>query len=82
MAFRLVFTEYFDKDVKALDNSVKIHLKRLYDKIEENPHRFKPLKGDANVYRLRILNFRLTYQVVGEEVFMLRFDNRDKVYRR
>jgi mRNA-degrading endonuclease RelE of RelBE toxin-antitoxin system len=82
MAFRLVFTNYFEKDAKALDNSVRIHLKRLYDKIEENPRRFKPLKGDANVFRLRIMNFRLTYKVVGEEVFMLRFENRDKVYKR
>ncbi|MCX6770878.1 MAG: type II toxin-antitoxin system RelE/ParE family toxin [Candidatus Micrarchaeota archaeon] len=82
MAFRLVFTEYFEKDVKALDNSIRIHLKRLYDKIEVNPRRFKPLKGDSDVYRLRILNFRLTYKVVGEEVFMLRFENRGKVYRR
>ena len=82
MAYSLIFTEYFLKDISRLDHSVKVHLKRLYDKIEENPRRFKPLKGDANSFRLRIMNFRLTYRVVGEEIHMQRFENREKVYRR
>lgn len=82
MAYQLVFTEYFLKDISGLDHSVKVRLKNLYDKIEKNPRRFKPLTGDANSYRLRILNFRLTYKVVGEEILMFRFENRDKVYRR
>ena len=56
--------------------------KNLYNKIKENPRRFKPLHGDANSYRLRIMNFRLMYKVVGDEIFMLRFESRDKVYRR
>ena len=82
MAYRLIFTEDFLKDISKLDHSVKVHLKNLYNKIKENPRRFKPLHGDANSYRLRIMNFRLMYKVVGDEIFMLRFESRDKVYRR
>jgi mRNA-degrading endonuclease RelE of RelBE toxin-antitoxin system len=82
MEYRLIFTEDFLKDISKLDHSVKVHLKRLYDKIKENPRRFKPLHGDANSYRLRIMNFRLKYRVVGGEIHMYRFENRDKAYRR
>jgi mRNA-degrading endonuclease RelE of RelBE toxin-antitoxin system len=82
MAYNLIFTEDFLKDISKLDQSVKVHLKNLYDKIKENPRRFKPLRGDANSYRLRIMNFRLKYRVVGEEIHMYRFENRDKIYGR
>ena len=82
MENRLIFTEDFLKDISKLDHSVKVHLKNLYGKIKENPRRFKPLHGDANSFRLMIMNFRLIYKVAGKEIFMLRFENRDKVYRR
>ena len=82
MEHRLIFTEDFLKDISKLDHSVKVHLKNLYCKIKENPRRFRPLHGDANSYRIRIMNFRLMYKVAGEKIFMLRFENRDKVYRR
>ena len=81
MAYRLVFTEKFLEDISKLDHSVKVLVKKLYDKIEENPRHFKPLHGDASVFRVRILNFRLVYKVRGDEILMLRFEKRSRVYR-
>ncbi|RLG20357.1 hypothetical protein DRN67_00185 [Candidatus Micrarchaeota archaeon] len=81
MAYRLVFTEQFLEDISKLDHSVKVVVKKLYDKIEQNPKHFKPLHGDANVYRVRILNFRLIYKVRGDEVLMMRFEKRSRAYR-
>jgi len=82
MAYRLIFTEKFLSDISGLDHSVKVLVKKLYDKIEKEPRRFKPLHGDANVFRLRILNYRLIYKVRGEEILILRFEKRSRIYGR
>lgn len=81
MAYKLIFTDRFREDIEKLDHSVRVHIKKLYDKIEENPYHFKPLHGDVNTFRVRILNFRLIYKVSGEEIRMMRFEKRSKVYR-
>ncbi len=81
MPYELIFTDYFLKDIKSLDHSVKVHIKKLYDKIEKDPFRFKPLHGDIATFRVRISNYRLIYKVRGNDIIMLRFEKRSKVYK-
>lgn len=81
MPYKLLFTEAFLKDIEKLDHSVKLHIKKLYDKIEENPRHFKPLHGDSSVFRVRIMNYRLIYKMSENNILMMRFEKRSKVYR-
>jgi len=79
--YQLFFAKEFVDDIQKLDHSVKVHLKNIYQKIGENPFRFKPLHGDQTSFRVRIGNYRLIYRVRGDEIHMMRFEKRDKVYK-
>lgn len=42
----------------------------------------KPLKGHANLYRLRIGDWRVVYELAGRKVQVLYVAKRDEVYKR
>ena len=82
MARVVLETEFFERDVKKLDASVKRELKRAVSKIIDNPLKGKPLKHFKNVFSERVRNFRVVYRFVEsrDEVLLVCFRNREEVY--
>ncbi|MCK5708033.1 MAG: type II toxin-antitoxin system RelE/ParE family toxin [Candidatus Aureabacteria bacterium] len=72
----------FIKNIKNLDKSEREKLKKQIKKIIENYQVGKPLKYKRGERSLYIKPFRLIYAVRGDEIILLKFDHRKRVYGR
>ncbi|MFH0973667.1 MAG: type II toxin-antitoxin system RelE/ParE family toxin [Candidatus Micrarchaeota archaeon] len=82
LALVVLETEFFERDVKKLDASVKRELRQTVSKIIDDPKKGKPLKHFKNVFSERMRNFRIIYRFVESrnELLLVCFRNRDEVY--
>lgn len=71
----------FIKDTKRLDSFLLKKIEKQIKKIIENPRVGKPLKYKRGERSLYIKPFRLVYALRREEVILLKFDHRKKVYK-
>ena len=78
---RIIPSREFKKDVKRLDLFLREKLEKQIKKIKENPNVGKPLKYKRGERSLYIKPFRLIYAVRGDELILLKFEHRKKVYK-
>jgi len=79
--FEVRFTPRFLKRIKALEREVQARILRQVNILKTNPHAGKPLRGEWRaVYSLRIGDYRVLYQIKGNEVFLLVVGHRKRVY--
>ncbi len=71
----------FIKNIKNVDKSLKDRLEKQLRKLVDNLHIGKPLKYKRGEGTLYIKPFRLVYSVRGNELILLKFDHRKKVYK-
>ena len=77
---RIIPSNTFKKNIKRLSLFKREKLEKQIKKIIKNPGVGKPLKykrGERTVY---IKPFRLIYAVRGNEIILLKFEHRKKVY--
>lgn len=86
MAYRIEFAPKAQRDFKALDGSVRGRIARRIDSLAENPFSsgIKKLEGEEELYRLRVGDDRVLYQVQGKVLLVLivGVGHRREVYRR
>lgn len=74
------------KYIKSLDKSSKERLKKAFDKLKNEPPEgdIKPLKGERNVYRLRVGNLRVLFTIDVENNILLvsKISPRGEVYKK
>ena len=70
----------FIKQTKRLDKESLHRLRKQILKVIEKPDIGKPLKYRRGERSLRIKPFRLIYAVRDEELILLKFDHRKRVY--
>jgi len=80
MIKRITRSSTFVKQTKHLDSFLLKKLKSQINKIIENPEVGEPLKYTRSEKSLYVKPFRLVYAVRGEELILLKFDHRKKVY--
>jgi len=78
---KLKRTDTFKKDVKKLDPQSKRSLKKIINKILKNPIRFKPLKHQSNIFRMRFTKLRLVYKVETDTITFMFVKKRSKSYK-
>ena len=79
--FEIRFTPRFLKNFKALDRKVQVRILREISILKTNPYVGKPLRGEwKGVFSLRIGDYRILYQIKGNEVFLLVAGHRKRVY--
>jgi mRNA interferase RelE/StbE len=80
--YRLVIANRFTKDLRQLDPQIRERILQALAKLEENPYQGeKVLVQETGTWRLRVGDWRLRYDIVGEEVHLLRARHRREVYR-
>lgn len=86
MAYRIDFTPKAQRDFKALDGSIRGRIARRIDSLAENPlpSGIKKIEGEDELYRLRVGDYRVLYQVRGKVLWVLivGVGHRRDVYRR
>lgn len=77
---RITPSNTFKKNIKRLNQFDCDKLEKQIKKIIENPKVGKPLKYKRGERSLYIKLFRLVYAIRGDEIILLKFDHRKKVY--
>ena len=81
--FRLVITRSFFKDLQKINKADQIRVRKVLTEIEADPYKGrKVLAAEIGQYRWRIGNYRIRYDIFGNEAVILRVVKREDVYRR
>ncbi|MFQ5853575.1 MAG: type II toxin-antitoxin system RelE/ParE family toxin [Candidatus Binatia bacterium] len=85
MAYRIEFTPRADRQFRGLERSLQIRLGRRIDSLAESPrpHGIKKLAGEEDIYRLRVGDYRIIYEIREKSLLILvvRIGHRSEVYR-
>ena len=73
MSYRIEFAPKAERDFKALDKPIRSRLARRIDVLAKNPfpQGIRKLAGVDDLYRLRVGNYRIIYQVQGRRLVVL-----------
>ncbi len=86
MAYRIELTPRAQRDFKALDGSVRGRIKQRIESLAANPYPqgIKKIEGEDELYRLRVGDYRILYQVQGKVLLVLvvGIGHRRDIYRR
>ncbi len=80
MAYRILFSVQFKKDYDSLDKSMQIIVDKKLERILEKPTLSKPLEHSSGYYSERAKNLRIVFQIVGNEIWLMRVRERKKAY--
>ena len=85
MKYRIEFSQDAEHQFKKFTKEVQIRLKHRIDILAENPfpRGVKKLSAEEDLYRLRIGDYRIIYQVQGKAllILILKLGHRKNVYR-
>lgn len=84
MKYRLVYTHRAVRDIDALDASEKQRIGKTLLRYEPDPLKHaEPLKQSAlGSHRFRIGDYRVVFDLAGDEIVILRVGHRRDIYRR
>lgn len=77
---RIIPSNIFKKNIKRLNQFERDKIEKQIKKIIKNPNVGKPLKYKRGERTLYIKPFRLIYAVRCDEIILLKFEHRKKVY--
>ncbi len=82
MSRSIIRSPTFIKQIKHLDRFLLDKIKNQINKLLKNPFVGKPLRYKRGERSLYIHPFRLIYTVRGDNIFLLKFDHRKKIYKK
>ena len=84
MKYRLVYTHRSIRDIDALDTSVKQRIGKTLLRYGPDPLKHaEPLKqSELGSYRFRIGDYRVVFDLEGDQIVILRVGHRREIYRR
>jgi mRNA interferase RelE/StbE len=82
--YRLVYTHRAIRDIDALDTSVKQRIGKTLLRYGPDPLKHvEPLKqSELGSYRFRIGDYRVVFDLEGDQIVILRVGHRREIYRR
>ena len=85
MPYRIELSKPAVRQFEKLSKAVQTRLKPRIDALAHNPRPqgVKKLAGEDELYRLRVGDYRIIYQILGKVllVVVMRMGNRKEVYR-
>jgi mRNA interferase RelE/StbE len=86
LAYRVEFTPRAERDFKSLDGSIRGRIRQRIDGLAQNPYPqgIKKIEGEDELYRLRVGDYRILYQVKAKVLLVLvvGIGPRRDIYRR
>lgn len=85
--YKVKFSSEAEKAIKKLDQPTAKRIITALDQLSEDPHygpNIKKMKGkEDKIYRLRVGNYRIIYEIVDNEliVFVVRIGPRGDIYK-
>ena len=84
MKYRLVYTHRAIKDIRRLEENVKQRIGKTLKRYAEEPLKYSTKLTDPKLgmYRFRIGDYRVIFDIEGEEIVVLRVGHRRDIYRK
>ena len=84
MSFKLVYTRRAVRDIKSLDLAVGRRIGKTLLRYQEDPLKYAERIADPRLgsYRFRIGDYRVVFDLEGDEIVVLRAGHRREIYRR
>jgi len=82
--YRLVYTHRASRDIRRLEENVKQRIGKALKEYREEPLKYASKLTDPalGTYRFRIGDYRVIFDIEGEELVVLRVGHRRDIYRR
>lgn len=84
MRFEVRLSKKASKQLDSLDNSIRRRILQRLEELEEEPFPLGAIKlqGWENIYRVRVGDCRILYEILRKERLLLidKIDHRSKVY--
>ncbi len=82
MPYEIRFHPEVRKLLARLDAATHRRILEAIDTLKENPYRGKKVQGvDVGLWRLRVGDYRIRYDIAEDLVFILRIGHRREIYR-
>ena len=84
MKYELVYTRRAERDIRKLDSKIKDRIGKTLLRYTEEPLRFAEKLSDPILgeYRFRIGDYRVVFDMEGNEIVVLRVGHRREIYKR
>ena len=80
--YSLVITQSFIKDLKNIDRPEQVRIRKALNDILADPYKGrKVVSAEIGLYRWRVGNYRIRYDINYGEVIILRVMKREEVYQ-
>jgi len=82
--FTLVYTQRASRDIKKLEPSAKVRIGKALLRYQEDPLKYADKIKDEKLesYRFRIGDYRVIFDLEGDDIVILRVGHRRDIYRR
>ncbi len=84
MKYKVILTRRAAKDISSLEPEVKDRIAEALTKYSEDPLSYakKMVDPSLGTYWFRIGDYRAIFDIVGEEIVILRVGHRREIYRK
>jgi mRNA interferase RelE/StbE len=84
MTFSLVYTQRAIRDIRDLEPVIRLRIGKKLLRYKEDPLKYAEKITDAKLgsYRFRIGDYRVVFDLEGEDIVVLRVGHRRDIYRR
>jgi len=82
--YSLVYTNRADKDIQKLPPEIKRHIGKVLLRYEQDPDKYseKLRDPDLGIYRFRIGDYRVIFDLEGSDIVVLRVGHRRDIYKK
>ena len=83
MKYTLVYTNRAAKDISKLDANIKTRIKESLEKYSASPLDYAKKMWDSalGTYRFRVGDYRIIFDIAGNEIVVLRVGHRKEIFR-
>ena len=82
LRYRLVISNRFRRDLRRLDAGMHLRVLEALERLQENPRQGSQLTDVAiGAWRLRVGDYRIRYDIEGDQVLLYRVRHRREIYR-
>ncbi|MBM4064984.1 MAG: type II toxin-antitoxin system RelE/ParE family toxin [Planctomycetes bacterium] len=84
MNYKLTYTPRAERDIKKLDPAAKNRIGKALLKLQANPLLYSDKLRDPSIgtYRFRIGDYRVIFDIEGNDIVVLRIGHRKEIYKR
>jgi len=84
VSFKLVYTRRAERDIKKLEPITKERVGKALLRYSEEPLKFAEKLSDPILgeYRFRVGDYRVVFDIQGNEIVVLRVGHRREIYKR